>query len=89
VWRDAQTAAWRCCILFNASKDDLEHALLPASDGFRQSDAATLGGIVEAVEQGKLAPTIGRTVPLSEAVPAIIEFEKTGLPPGKLVVILK
>jgi NADPH:quinone reductase-like Zn-dependent oxidoreductase len=47
----------------------------------------SLGGIVEAVEQGKLAPAIGRTVPLSEAIPAVIELEKTGLPPGKLVVI--
>jgi NADPH:quinone reductase-like Zn-dependent oxidoreductase len=46
-----------------------------------------LAGIVEAVQQGKLAPTIGRTVPLSEAIPAIIELEKTGLPSGKLVVI--
>jgi hypothetical protein len=26
-------------------------------------------------------------VPLSEAIPAIIELEKTSLPPGKLVVI--
>jgi NADPH:quinone reductase-like Zn-dependent oxidoreductase len=47
----------------------------------------SLGGVVEAVEQGKLAPTVGRTVPLSEAIPAIIELEKTGLPSGKLVVI--
>jgi hypothetical protein len=44
-------------------------------------------GIVAAVEEGKLAPTIGRTVPLSEAIPAIIELEKTSLPSGKLVVI--
>jgi len=42
---------------------------------------------VEAVEQGKLTPTIGRTVPLSEAVSAIIELEKTSSPSGKLVVI--
>jgi len=47
----------------------------------------SLADIVEAVEQGKLAPTIGRTVPLSEAIPAIIELEKTSLPSGKLVVI--
>jgi NADPH:quinone reductase-like Zn-dependent oxidoreductase len=49
----------------------------------------SLQGIAVAVEQGKLAPTIGRTVPLSKAIPAIIELEKTGLPPGKLVVIPK
>jgi NADPH:quinone reductase-like Zn-dependent oxidoreductase len=47
----------------------------------------SLGGIVEAVEQGKLVPTIGRTVPLSEAIPAIIELEKTSLPKGKLMII--
>jgi NADPH:quinone reductase-like Zn-dependent oxidoreductase len=49
----------------------------------------SLGAIVEAVEQGKLAPTIGRTVPLSEAIPALIELEKASLPPGKLVLIPK
>jgi NADPH:quinone reductase-like Zn-dependent oxidoreductase len=46
----------------------------------------SLAGIVEAVEEGKLAPTIGRTVPLSEAIPAIIELETTSLPSGKLVI---
>jgi NADPH:quinone reductase-like Zn-dependent oxidoreductase len=54
---------------------------------FAKVTPQSLGGIVEAVEQGKLAPTIGRTVPLSEAIPAIIELEKTSLPSGKLVVI--
>jgi NADPH:quinone reductase-like Zn-dependent oxidoreductase len=54
---------------------------------FGRVTAQSLGGIVEAVEQGKLAPTIGRTVPLSEAIPAIIELEKTGLPRGKLMII--
>ena len=47
----------------------------------------SMAGIVEAAEQGNLAPTIGRTVPLSEAIPAIIELEKTGLPRGKLMII--
>jgi NADPH:quinone reductase-like Zn-dependent oxidoreductase len=54
---------------------------------FTQVTPQSLEGIVEAVEQGKLSPTIGRTVPLSEAIPAIIELEKTSLPPGKLVVV--
>jgi NADPH:quinone reductase-like Zn-dependent oxidoreductase len=49
----------------------------------------SLGDIAEAVEKGKLAPTIGRTVPLSEAIPALIELEKASLPPGKLVLIPK
>jgi NADPH:quinone reductase-like Zn-dependent oxidoreductase len=65
----------------------LEHALVPASDDLRASDAAILAGIVAAVEEGKLAPTISRTVLLSKAIPAIIEIEKTSLPSGKLVVI--
>ena len=47
----------------------------------------SLVGIIEGVKQGKITPTIGRIVPLSEAIPAIIELEKTGLPSGKLVVI--
>jgi NADPH:quinone reductase-like Zn-dependent oxidoreductase len=54
---------------------------------FAQVTPQYLAGIVEAVKQGVLAPTIGRTVPLSEAIPAIIELEKNSLPPGKLVVI--
>ena len=53
---------------------------------FAKVTPQSLGGIVEAVEQGKLAPTIGRTVPLSEAIPALVELETTGLPKGKLVI---
>jgi NADPH:quinone reductase-like Zn-dependent oxidoreductase len=53
---------------------------------FARVSPQSLAWIAEAVELGKLAPTIGRTVPLSEAIPAIIELEKTGLPTGKLVV---
>jgi NADPH:quinone reductase-like Zn-dependent oxidoreductase len=46
-----------------------------------------LAGIAEAAEQGKLVPTIGRIVPLSEAIPAVVALEKTGLPKGKLVIV--
>ena len=53
---------------------------------FAKVTSQSLGGIVQAVEQGKLAPTIGRTVPLAEAIPAIIELEKTSLPSGKLII---
>ena len=53
---------------------------------FTQVTTQSLAGIVAAVEEGKLAPTIGRTVPLSEAIPAIIELEKTSIPSGKLVI---
>ncbi len=44
-------------------------------------------GISEAVEQGKLVPSIGRVVSLSEAIPAIVDLETTGLPKGKLVIV--
>jgi NADPH:quinone reductase-like Zn-dependent oxidoreductase len=54
---------------------------------FGQLTPQSMAGIVEAAEQGKLTPTIGRTVPLSEAIPALIELERTNLPPGKLVVV--
>ena len=54
---------------------------------FAQLTQQTMDAIIEAVDQGKIAPTVGRTVPLSEAIPAIVDLEKTGLPRGKLVVI--
>ena len=43
-------------------------------------------GIVEAAVAGEITPKIGRTVPLREAIPAIIELETTGLPKGKLLI---
>jgi NADPH:quinone reductase-like Zn-dependent oxidoreductase len=46
-----------------------------------------MAGIVDAALRGKLTAKIGRTVPLTEAVPAIITLEKTGSPKGKLLVI--
>ena len=53
---------------------------------FTKLTQQTMDGIAEAVERGDITPTIGRIVPLSEAIPAIIELEKTGLPKGKLVI---
>lgn len=53
---------------------------------FAQMTPPSMEVIIEAATQGKLAPAIGRTVPLSEAIPAILELEKTGLPRGKLVI---
>ncbi len=43
-----------------------------------------MAGIVEAAEQGKLVPTIGQTVPLSEAIPALIKLEKNRLTSRKI-----
>ncbi len=48
----------------------------------------SLAGVAEAAERGKLVPAIGRIVPLSEAISAIVELEKTGSPKGKLVIVL-
>jgi NADPH:quinone reductase-like Zn-dependent oxidoreductase len=45
-----------------------------------------LAGIAEAAERGELVPAIGRVVPLSEAISAVVELEKTGSPKGKLVI---
>ena len=53
---------------------------------FAQLTQQTMDGIVEAAEQGKITPMVGRTVPLSEAIPAIIDLEKAGSSRGKLVV---
>ncbi len=46
-----------------------------------------LAGVADAAERGDLAPQIGRVVPLSVAIPAMVEFEKTGSPKGKLVIV--
>jgi NADPH:quinone reductase-like Zn-dependent oxidoreductase len=45
-----------------------------------------LAGVAEAAGHGKLVPAIGRIAPLSEAISAIAELEKTGSPKGKLVI---
>ena len=47
----------------------------------------SLAGVAEAAEQGKLVPAIGRIVPLSEAISAVVELERTGSPKGKLVIV--
>ena len=47
----------------------------------------SLAGIAEAAERGKLVPAIGRIVPLSEAISAVVELERTGSPKGKLVIV--
>jgi NADPH:quinone reductase-like Zn-dependent oxidoreductase len=45
-----------------------------------------LAGVAEAAERGQLVPTIGRIAPLSEAISALIELERNGVPKGKLVI---
>lgn len=46
-----------------------------------------IAGVAEAFARGQLVPAIGRIVPLSEAISAIVELETTGLPKGKLVIV--
>lgn len=53
---------------------------------FGNPTSQSLAGITEAAERGALVPAIGRIVPLSEAIPAIVELERTGLPKGKMVI---
>ena len=45
-----------------------------------------LAGISSAIDRGQLVPAIGRTVPLSQAIAAIVELEKMGVPKKKLVI---
>lgn len=45
-----------------------------------------MAGIAEAAERGQLVPTIGRIAPLSEAISALTELERKGVPKGKLVI---
>ncbi|WP_114226948.1 MULTISPECIES: NADP-dependent oxidoreductase [Sphingomonas] len=54
---------------------------------FGTATAEGMANIVDAAVHGKLAPKIAQTVPLSEAIPAIINLELTGLPKGKLLVV--
>ena len=46
-----------------------------------------LAGIAEAFGRNQLVPAIGRIAPLSEAIAAVVELERTGSPKGKLVIV--
>jgi NADPH:quinone reductase-like Zn-dependent oxidoreductase len=54
---------------------------------FGNATPQCMAGIAEAMERGQLVPTIGRIVPLSKAISAVIELERTGCPKGKLVIV--
>jgi NADPH:quinone reductase-like Zn-dependent oxidoreductase len=54
---------------------------------FGNPNPQCMAGIAEALERGKLIPAIGRVVPLSEAISAVVELERTGSPKGKLVIV--
>jgi NADPH:quinone reductase-like Zn-dependent oxidoreductase len=63
--------------------------LLPARHhlDFGNPTPQSMAGIAEALERGQLVPAIGRIVPLSEAISAVVELERTGSPKGKLVIV--
>lgn len=47
----------------------------------------SMAGVADAMGRGDLVATIGRVAPLSGAVPALVELERTGVPKGKLVIV--
>jgi NADPH:quinone reductase-like Zn-dependent oxidoreductase len=53
---------------------------------FANPTPQALAGVAEAADRGKLVPAIGRIAPLSEAISAVVELERTGFPKGKLVI---
>ncbi len=53
---------------------------------FANPTPQSLAGIAEAAERGNLVPAIGRVAPLSDAISAVVELERTGSPKGKLVI---
>jgi len=53
---------------------------------FGNPNPQCMDGIAEAMGRAQLIPSIGRIVPLSEAISAIVELETTGSPKGKLVI---
>ena len=53
---------------------------------FGNPNPQCMAGVAEALERGQLVSTIGRIVPLPEAISAVVELERTGSPRGKLVI---
>jgi len=54
---------------------------------FSQPTPQCMDGIAKAMDRGQLVSAIGRIVPLSEAISAVTELERTGMPKGKLVIV--
>lgn len=49
--------------------------------------ASRMAGTAAAAERGDLAPKIARVAPLSDAIAALTELERSGQPKGKLVIV--
>jgi len=54
---------------------------------FGTATRAGMAGISDAAIKGQIVPKIGRTVSLSDAIPAIVELETKRSPKGKLMII--
>lgn len=54
---------------------------------FGKATPVGMSGIVNAVLEGALVPKIGGTVPLADAIPAIVELETRGQLKGKLLIV--
>jgi len=53
-----------------------------------QPTPARMAAITAAADSGALAPKIALTVPLADAIPALTEWEVSGTPKGKVVVVM-
>lgn len=54
---------------------------------FAQQSPEVMAELIAAAEQGSLGAAIGKRVPLSEAIPALVALEQRGQPKGKLLVL--
>jgi NADPH:quinone reductase-like Zn-dependent oxidoreductase len=66
----------------NAFGTEYRHKLV-----FGNQSPDVLAKVADAAAAGKLLSSISRTVPLSEAIPALAELEQRGTPKGKLVIV--
>ncbi len=55
---------------------------------FANPSLDVLTKIADAAAAGKLVQPIGATVPLAVAIPALAELERSGVPKGKLVIVM-
>lgn len=54
---------------------------------FGQPTVQGMADLADAFKRGQIVAAIGHIAPLSEAISAVVELERTGLPKGKLVIV--
>lgn len=54
---------------------------------FLKTSSDLLARVGTMAAEGKLTLPIGRTVPLADAIPAVVDLERTGTPKGKVVIV--